>query len=348
VTDDSARYDAVLYVSFGGPEGPDEVMPFLRRVTAGRNIPDERLEEVAEHYHAHDGRSPINDQNRAVITALRPALAAAGIDLPVYFGNRNSAPLLADTLRQIERDGHQRVLAYVTAAFSSYSGCRQYRENLASALADSGADLQIDKIRVFFNHPGFVEAQADRVRDALASLDGTDVRLLFVTHSIPRTMARHSEYVAQHLEACRLVAEQAVPTAPWELVFCSRSGPPHVPWLTPDVNDRLRDLADSGDGRAVVLVPIGFVSDHMEVIHDLDVEAAATAADAGLRFVRAATVGTHGDFVAGIVDLIRERMDPGHPRAFLGPLGPWHDACPADCCLVPGTAPKATVAGATG
>ena len=344
---DGAPYDALLYVSFGGPEGPDEVMPFLRRVTAGRNVPDERLAEVAEHYHAHGGRSPINDQNRSVIAALRAALAGAGIDLPVYFGNRNSAPLLSDTLQQIEQDGHRRVLVYVTAAFSSYSGCRQYRENLADALAASGADLQIDKIRVFFNHPGFVAAQADRVRDAVAALDADDVRLLFVTHSIPRTMARHSEYLAQHLEACRLVADLAAPSTPWELVFCSRSGPPHVPWLMPDVNDRLRELAQSGDGRAVVLVPIGFVSDHMEVIHDLDVEAAATAAEVGLRFTRAGTVGTHPDFVAGVVELIRERLDPGHPRAFLGPLGAWHDACPVDCCLVPDADRRPTVADAT-
>lgn len=347
MADDPATYDALLYVSFGGPEAPDEVMPFLRRVTAGRNVPDDRLEEVAEHYHAHGGRSPINDQNRAVIAALQSALAAAGIDLPVYFGNRNSAPLLPDTLRQIAQDGHRRVLAYVTAAFSSYSGCRQYRENLADALAASGADLQIDKLRVFFNHPGFVTAQAERVRDAVADLGDTDVLLLFVTHSIPRTMARHSEYLAQHLEACRLVAERAAPTAPWELAFCSRSGPPHVPWLTPDVNDRLRDLAAAADGRAVVLVPIGFVSDHMEVIYDLDVEAAATGAEAGLQFRRAGTVGTHPAFVAGIVDLVRERVEPEHPRAFLGPLGAWHDACPSDCCLVPGADPKATVAAAS-
>jgi len=337
-------YDALLYVSFGGPEGPDDVLPFLRNVTAGRDIPDDRLAEVAEHYHAHGGRSPINEQNRAVIAALQDAMAAAGIDLPVYFGNRNWHPLLPAALRAIHADGHRRVLAHVTAAFSSFSGCRQYRQDLAAALTDSDVDLVIDKTRVFFNHPGFIEAQADRVRDAMAEVDDEDVRLLFVTHSIPLAMARHSDYVAQHMEASRLVVERTVPAAPWELVHCSRSGPPRVPWLTPDVNDRLRELADAGDRQPVVLVPIGFVSDHMEVIHDLDVEAVDTARAVDIPMTRAGTVGTHPRYIRTIVDLVAERIEPDRPRAALGTFGPWHDACPRDCCVVPGSDPAPTVA----
>ena len=340
-------HDAILFVSFGGPEAPDEVMPFLERVVAGRNVPRERLEEVAEHYHHHGGRSPINDQNRALIAALEPALAAAGLDLPIHFGNRNSAPYLADALRDADAAGHQRLLAFVTSAYSSWSGCRQYRENIAAAIDEAGVDVEVDKIRVFFNHPGFIDAQVERVRAARADLpaDHADAaRIVFVTHAVPNSMARHSDYVAQHLETARLVAERAGATAGWDLVFCSRSGPPQVPWTGPDVNDHLRDLHEQGVP-ADVLVPIGFLSDHMEVIHDLDVEARETADTLGLALVRAGTVGTHPRFVDAVVDLVRERVEGTEPQA-VGTFGPWHDACPVDCCLTPGQDAPATVASA--
>ena len=341
------NHDALLYVSFGGPEAPDEVMPFLEHVVAGRDVPRARLEEVAEHYFEHDGRSPINDQNREMIAALRPVLDAAGVDLPLYFGNRNSAPWLRDALREIAADGHRRVLAYVTSAYSSWSGCRQYREDLHRAAEEAGVDLEIDKVRVFHNHPGFVGAQADRLRSALDDLDATAAaspRLLYVSHSIPRSMARHSDYEAQHLDTCRLVTQAVDPSLAWDLVWCSRSGPPTVPWLEPDVGDRIAALA-TGDTppSAIVVVPVGFVSDHMEVIHDLDVEAREVADDHGLPFVRVGTVGTHPTFVAGVRDLILERVRD-EPRAALGIRGPSHDACPVDCCHVPGRPQPPTVA----
>lgn len=341
-------YDALLLVSFGGPEAPDEVLPFMRNVTRGRDIPDARLEEVSGHYHRFGGRSPINDQNRALVAALETELAGAGIDLPVHFGNRNWHPFLTDTLADMRDRGVRRALAIMTSAYSSYSGCRQYREDVARAQAEVGEGAPVvDKVRVFYNHPGFVEAQTDRVREALASLPADDrdaARLVFTTHSIPRTMSRHSDYEAQTYEACRLVAERlgaergraaAAPTSPptWDLVFNSRSGPPSVPWLEPDINDHLERLADDGC-RAVVVVPIGFVSDHMEVIYDLDVEAAGTAERLGLPFVRAGAVGTHPRFVAGLRELVEERLRDA-PRLALGTRGPCWDECPLDCCLTP-------------
>ncbi len=354
-----ADYDAVLLTSFGGPEHPDDVLPFLRNVVAGRNVPDERLTEVAEHYFDHDGRSPINDQNRALIAALEAEFARRDLDLPILFGNRNWDPFLVDALADAHAAGHRRLLALVTSAYSSYSGCRQYREDLAAALVDADVDLVVDKVRVYFNHPGFVRAQTDRVADALADLADAhgdevarDARLVFVTHSIPLSMARHAAYEAQHYEACRLVAEQvahgggsSIRSGGWDLVYCSRSGPPQVPWLVPDVNDHLASLAADGVA-AVVVVPIGFVSDHMEVIHDLDVEAAETADEHGLAMVRAGTVGTHASFVAGLADLVEERLADDRERAALGTMGPWHDACPLDCCRVPDRDYAPTVADA--
>ncbi|MEX0869545.1 MAG: ferrochelatase [Nitriliruptoraceae bacterium] len=327
--------DAILLVSFGGPEAPDEVLPFLERVTAGRDIPRARLDDVAEHYFAHGGRSPINDQNRALLAAVRARFAEAGLDLPIYWGNRNWHPFLADTLRTMRDDGVKRALCFVTAAYSSHSSCRQYREDLAAAQADVGADAPaLDKIRVFYNHPGFIGAQRELVDAALAQLDDDvrdDSRIVFVTHSIPHTMARHSDYEAQHLDACRLVMEDF--SHDWDLVYCSRSGPPHVAWLEPDINDHLRELASAGT-RAAVVVPIGFVSDHMEVIHDLDVEAREIADDIELRFARAATVGTHPLFVDMVLELVRERIDSTPARA-LGIRGPSYDVCPTDCCAIP-------------
>ncbi|MFA9430613.1 ferrochelatase [Egicoccus sp. AB-alg2] len=338
-------YDAILLVSFGGPEQEADVLPFMENVTAGRGIPRERLEEVSQHYFQFGGRSPINDQNRALKAALEELLAAEGPDLPVFFGNRNWHPLLPDTLREMREAGVRRALCFVTSAYSSYSGCRQYREDLAAARAQVGDGApELDKLRVYYNHPGFVEPQVSIIEDALATLP-EDVRdtahLVFTTHSIPRTMSRHCDYEAQHYETCRLVAD-AFPGRPWQLVFNSRSGPEHVPWLEPDVNDHLEDLAGRGV-RAVVVVPIGFISDHMEVIYDLDVEAAGTAQRLGLAFTRAATVGTDARFVRGIRDLILERTDGATARA-LGTRGPNWDVCPVDCCFTPGQDARPTVA----
>ncbi|MTV24244.1 ferrochelatase [Nitriliruptoraceae bacterium ZYF776] len=340
-------HDAVLLVSFGGPERPEEVLPFMEQVTAGRGIPRERLIEVSEHYRLFGGRSPINDQNRALRAAIEAELVAHGHDLPVYWGNRNSDPTLADELRRMRDDGVRRALCFVTSAYSSYSGCRQYREDLARARAEVGEGApELDKIRVYYNHPGFVEPQVDLVRAALDELPAEvrdDARIVFTTHSIPRTMSRHCDYEVQHDETCRLVME-AFPGRPWEVVFNSRSGPAFVPWLTPDVNDHLEALAADGCP-GVVVVPVGFVSDHMEVVYDLDVEAAATAARLGLPFARAGTVGLDPRFVAGIRELVEERVQDGPKRA-LGIRGPNWDACPADCCFTPGQEERPVVAAA--
>jgi len=352
----ASTYDAILLVSFGGPEAPDEVIPFMENVTRGRNIPRERLEEVSEHYFSFDGRSPINDQNRALIAALEELLAAEGPQLPVYFGNRNWHPLLPDTLAQMRDDGVERAICFVTSAFSSYSGCRQYRENLAEASAEVEGAPQLDKLRVYYNHPGFLEPQVDFILDALAELPEDvrdDAHIVFTTHSIPRTMSRHCDYETQHYEACRIVMELLAARAPlpegrerpWQLVFNSRSGPEFVPWLEPDVNDHLTDLHGQG-AKGAVCVPIGFVSDHMEVIYDLDVEAVDTAAELGLPFARAATVGTDERFVRMIRELVMERLDDGVEKRALGTRGPNHDACPIDCCFTPGQEAREVVAAA--
>ena len=330
-------YDAVLVVSFGGPERAEDVIPFLENVVRGRGVPRERLLEVAEHYSEFGGRSPINDQNRSLINALREELAANGPCLPIYFGNRNWHPLLADTLRRMTRDGVQRALAFVTSAFSSYSGCRQYRENIDEAIkAAGGGAPRVEKIRPFFNHPGFIESVAGRVNAALSGFrpaDRASTALLFTAHSIPESMARTCDYVAQLREASRLVSEQACGSR-WELVFQSRSGPPAQPWLEPDICDRIDTLATEGVTH-VCAVPIGFLSDHIEVAYDLDSEAAARAAAAGITFVRAGTVGTCPIFVSAVRDLIRERVERGSERASVGTLPARPDECPADCCPRP-------------
>ena len=330
-------YDAVLVVSFGGPERAEDVIPFLENVVRGRGVPRDRLLEVAEHYYSFGGKSPINDQNRALISALRAELEAKGPRLPIYFGNRNWHPLLPDTLQVMARDGVRRALAFVTSAFSSYSGCRQYRENIVDAIAAVGDSApRVDKIRAFFNHPGFIRATAGRVRSALSQFDASDragVRLLFAAHSIPLSMAHSCDYVAQLREASRLVSEQ-VGSDNWELVFQSRSGPPTQPWLEPDICDRIDSLGAAG-ARQVCMVPIGFLSDHVEVAYDLDVEAAARASAAGISFVRAETVGTCPVFVSAVRDLIRERVEGGPARACVGALPVRPDECPADCCPRP-------------
>ena len=337
-------YDAVVVVSFGGPEGPAEVMPFLRNVTRGRNVPAGRLEEVAEHYLRRGGRSPINDQNRRLVTALRSALQRSGLDLAVYWGNRNWHPLLGEVVAAMRADGVRRALAFVTSAFGSYPGCRQYREDVARAVAGCEGAPEIHKLRLYWNHPGFIEPMAEGVRDALSRLAGAPstgpARLVFSAHSIPTAMATGAPYESQLRQAAGLIAERvpqgrrAGEAGAWDLVYQSRSGPPRDPWLEPDVVDHLRALHSEGV-RDVVLVPLGFVSDHMEVIHDLDDEAAGVAAALGMRLVRSPTVGTHPAFVDMIVELIGERLDPTTPRRSLGCAGPWPDFCAADCCPVP-------------
>jgi ferrochelatase len=328
-------YDAILLVSFGGPEGPDDVMPFLENVTRGRGVPRERLLEVAHHYDLFGGISPINAQNRELIAALEAELRAHGIDLPIYFGNRNWQPFLTDTIREMRDDGVRRAIGFLTSAFSSYSGCRQYRENLFDAQRAVGPDApEVPRLRMLYNHPGFVAANADRVRTALDRLPGSvrdGVNLVFTAHSIPVAMARGCAYESQLRETARLVAEQ-VGVAEYAVVYQSRSGPPHVPWLEPDVCDHLEALAARGV-EAVVVSPIGFVSDHLEVLYDLDVEAKETAQRLGIAMERAGAAGTHPAFVAAIRELVQERLAEGTPRRALGRFGPSHDTCAPDCCL---------------
>jgi protoporphyrin/coproporphyrin ferrochelatase len=336
-------YDAFLLVSFGGPEGPADVMPFLENVTRGRRIPRERLAEVAEHYYAFGGVSPINQQCRDLLAAVEKDFAAAGLNLPVYWGNRNWQPMLADTVAAMTAAGVRHALAFVTSAYGSYSGCRQYLDDIEQARARVGAAApRIDKVRHYFNHPGFIGPLADSTGAAIERLPRAvraGAHLVFTAHSIPDAMAAASgppgdrpppgRYVTQLTEAARLVAERNG-GHPWRLVYQSRSGSPAQPWLGPDVRDYLAELAAAG-APAAVLVPVGFVSDHMEVRHDLDVEAAETAARLGLPMQRAATPGSDARFVSMITELVRERLD-GTPRAALGRLCPATDACPADCC----------------
>jgi ferrochelatase len=324
-------------VSFGGPEKPSDVMPFLENVTAGRGVPRNRLEQVAEHYQHFGGRSPINDQNRELIDAIRKDFAENGLDLPVYWGNRNWDPFLRDTVRQMVDDGVKRAAYLVTSAYSSYSGCRQYRENLFEATA--GVELALSRLRLYFNHPGFVTPFVEATAEALSAAPD-DTHVVFVTHSIPTDMNAASggpgarAYEHQHLEVARLVAEGAG-AARWTLAYCSRSGSPHQPWLEPDVNDHLHELAGEGV-TSVVVVPIGFVSDHMEVVFDLDTEAADTADELGMTFARVPTPGVHPAFVAMVRDLVLERAaadrgeDPS--RAVVGTCAPNPDLCAQDCC----------------
>ncbi len=344
----SAPYDSILIVGFGGPEARDHVIPFLENVTRGRGVPRERLLEVAEHYYHFDGVSPINGQVRELIEALRPELDRHGIDLPIYWGNRNWRPMLVDAMTQMVQDGRRHALALVLAAYSSYSSCRQYREDVERARAEVG-DLAplVDKIRVFYNHPDFIAANADRVREALEAIPAerrATAHLAFTAHSIPLSMANQSSYVPQLDETCRLVAEAVgIGQDRRKLVYQSRSGRPQDPWLEPDILDYLHDL--SGRGVCDVVVhPVGFLSDHMEVLFDLDEEAHLLAGDLGLNLVRSRTVGVHPRFVGMLRELIAERTsDPSATaRRSVGRFGPNHDVCPADCCLPPARpAPRA-------
>jgi ferrochelatase len=347
VTGPRGSYDALLLVSFGGPEGPDDVLPFLENATRGRGIPRERLVEVGAHYASFGGVSPINEQNRALLAALRTDLAAAELDLPVYWGNRNWDPYLADALRAMRADGVTRALCLMTSAYASYSGCRQYRENLADAVTEVEADglgpaPALDKIRHYFDHPGFVGPVVDATVDAVGRVGVPRPRLVFSTHSIPLASAAASgpdgdAYLAQHRAVAALVyaavAERVGVEDDWDLVYQSRSGAPHVPWLEPDISDHLDELSARGTP-GVVIVPIGFVSDHMEVVWDLDTVALGHARELGLPAARAGTPGTDPRFVAMVRELVLERVGLG-PAVAMTPLGPSYDVCPAGCCANP-------------
>jgi ferrochelatase len=363
-------YDAILLAGFGGPEGQDDVIPFLRNVTRGRGIPEERLEEVAHHYRHFGGVSPINDQNRALKAALELELASRGIDLPVLWGNRNWDPYLRDALTEAHERGFTKLIAIATSAYSSYSSCRQYREDFAIAVDETNlqGEIQIDKVRQFFDHPGFVTPFIDGVRDAIAEYlreqpelsAETEIEVLFATHSIPtgdaarsgpdfRGFGDHGAYEAQHLAVAEVVMANAVDqlreagvlggavgsgvSVPWQLVYQSRSGPPSMPWLEPDINDAIAELPAAGR-KAIVIVPLGFVSDHMEVMWDLDNEAIETAGEHGLAAVRVPTPGTAAAYVKGLVDLVLERRDgtPVEERPHMTDLGPWYDVCRPGCC----------------
>ncbi len=331
-------YDALLVVSFGGPEGMDDVMPFLENVVRGRNVPRERLLSVAKHYELFGGVSPINQQNRNLITKLEQELKTNGPQLPIYFGNRNWHPLLADTVRTMRDDGVKQALAFVTSAYSSYSSCRQYLEDIERARDAVGPDApQIEKLRAFYNHPGFIEANLASVRRALTQIPEerqTHAHVVFTAHSIPVSMAQNCDYEIQLQEASRLVADGlgAGNFAAYSLAFQSRSGPPSIPWLGPDICDHLRRLRAEGVSD-VVVAPIGFVSDHMEIVYDLDTEAAALCDELGMNMVRPATVGTHPAFIRMIRELILERIEPGTPARFLGQHGVRANFCRPGCCL---------------
>jgi len=331
------NYDALLVVSFGGPEKHEDVIPFLENVLRGRNVPRERMLAVAEHYYHFDGKSPINQQTRDLIAAIKNELHQHGPDLPVYWGNRNWHPMLADTLRQMKQDGIQRALAFVTSAYSSYSGCRQYREDIARAQAEVGAGApHIDKIRVFFNHPGFLEATEDRLKEALVQIPESardNVQVVYVAHSIPMSMANTSDYVKQ-LEEVKRLNSAAIGVTNDVLVYQSRSGAPGQPWLEPDILDHLREVKDKQLASAVVIAPISFISDHMEVLYDLDIEAKQLCDELSLPMARAKTVGVHPTFIAMIRELILERT-AGAERRSWGSLGPREDICADNCCPAP-------------
>ncbi len=332
-----ASYDALVLVSFGGPERPGDVIPFLENVLRGKHVPPERVAEVARHYELFGGQSPLNAQNRALLAAVIADLNRHGPRLPVYWGNRNWHPLLGDTVRQMADEGVRHALALVTSAFASYSGCRQYLEDIEQARQEVGPDApKIDKLRLFYNHPGFIEPMADRVAGALEQLSPEHraaARLVFTAHSLPVAMAARCAYEHQLRQACHLVAARLGRDS-WQLVYQSRTGSPQTPWLGPDVRAYIRELADGQQVRDVVLVPIGFLSEHMEVVYDLDVEVADLCEELDLNMVRSAVVGTHPRFVQMIRELISERIDEHPSRLALGPDGPSPDRCPPDCCRV--------------
>lgn len=339
--DNVAReYDAILFMSFGGPEKPEDVVPFLENVTRGRGIPKERLAEVGKHYYQFGGKSPINEQNLAIIEALKQELAENGLDLPIYFGNRNWTPFITDTMQQMKNDNVKRAISFFTSSFSSYSGCRQYREDIIRAQEAVGEGApEIDKLRVFYNHPGFINPTVDSIQTALANWSENErdnVRIIFTAHSLPMEQVRNSAYEEQLKEACRIVAEK-LDTENYVLVYQSRSGPPQMPWLEPDIIDYMEEIHEEGI-RDIIIMPIGFVSAHMEVIFDLDTEAAQKAGELGMKMIRAQTVDIAKPFVQMIRELIVERMTANPERIALGQFEASHDICPVDCCL-PGKRP---------
>ena len=328
------NYDAIFVVSFGGPEGPDDVMPFLENVLRGKNVPRERMLEVSEHYNHFGGVSPINEQNRDLIAALKKELADHDIDLPVYWGNRNWHPMIPDALGEMKDAGIKCALAFFTSIYSCYSGCRQYRENIAEAQESIGADApEVHKLRMAFNHPLYIEASADRVQTAFDQVEESrraETKFVFTAHSIPMSMAEGCKYSTQLTEACRLIMEK-IGDYPWELVYQSRSGPPHQPWLEPDVCDYIGELKEKTDVKDLVLMPVGFVSDHMEVLFDLDTEAQEKCDELGIKMQRAKSVGVHPQFIGMIRELILERTSGTEKRAIGNMPANW-DVCPQDCC----------------
>ena len=335
----NTEYDAILIVSFGGPECREDVIPFLENVLRGKNVPRERMLEVAEHYYHFDGFSPINEQVRQLIKALKLELAQHDIDMPVYWGNRNWHPLLQDTVQLMAEDGIKHALAFVTAAYSSYSSCRQYCEDVERACQAVGSQApQVDKVRVFYNHPDFIAANVDHVREALNRIPAdhrSSAHVAYTAHSIPNSMAATCDYERQLHETCRLVShELGIAESQWELVYQSRSGRPTDPWLEPDIVDHVRQLRKQA-ASDVIVVPIGFLSDHLEVLFDLDHEAKEAAEAIGLNLIRAATVGTHLPFIQMIRKLICERLSGTQDREAVGKYSANHDVCPADCCPIP-------------
>ena len=342
MSDSEQPFDALLVVSFGGPNGPDDVMPFLENVLRGKNVPRERMLEVSEHYQHFGGASPINEQNLALIEAVKADLAEKGIDLPVYWGNRNWHPMFADTLEQMKKDGIKKSLAFFTSIFSCYSGCRQYRENIIEAQEQIGPDApEVHKLRMAFNHPLYIGASADRVQTALDQIPQerrTAARIVFTAHSIPLSMAENCKYETQLAEASRLIME-AIGENPWDLVYQSRSGPPQQPWLDPDICDHIQALHDKGGTEDIVIMPVGFVSDHMEVMFDLDTEAMDLCKELSINMVRAGSVGVHPQFVSMISELILERTT-GAEKLAIGNMPANWDVCPKDCCTYAPRRPK--------
>ena len=335
--DDSQRqYDAVLFMSFGGPEKNEDVIPFLENVTEGRGIPKERLAEVGEHYFHFGGKSPINDQNIALIKAIEKELEHQNLNLPVYFGNRNWDPYISDTMQQMKDDGVKRAVCFVTSGYSCYSGCRQYREDIVNAQEKVGEGApEIDKIRVFYNHPGFIESTLLSIKESLSNWDTSDqkkVKIAFTAHSIPNSQAENSDYEVQLNETCRIITEDLNHTN-YDMVYQSRSGSPRIPWLEPDILDYMDQISNEGV-KDLLIVPIGFISDHMEVLYDLDTEAVEKAEELGMKMERVPTVGVSKPFVEMVIDLIKERMTKNPERKTLGERGPNHDICPVDCCKV--------------
>src|SRR5687767_12864567 len=334
----TSNYDALIVVSFGGPEGMNEVIPFLENVLRGKNVPRERMLAVARHYELFDGVSPINAQNRQLIAALQHEFAANGPNLPIYFGNRNWHPLLPDTLNQMRNDGVRKALAFVTSAYSSYSSCRQYLENIEVARASIADAPQVDKIRAFYNHPEFIRASAEQIEAVLAEVPEPQreyLHVVFTAHSIPQSMAASCDYAKQLQEAARLVFLQlgdgkAAPSG-YSLAYQSRSGSPAQPWLEPDISDHLNTLKVAGI-TDVVVAPIGFVSDHIEVLYDLDHEAQEVAKQLGINMRRARTAGSHPAFVKMVRELVLERMDQTMQRRFQGNGGIRPDFCAPGCC----------------